>query len=44
LSHDRRVINRTLRLLATAGAELVAARTEGRDVPGQKGRAVCGVR
>jgi hypothetical protein len=31
LSHDRRVINRTLRLFAKAGAELVAARTEGRD-------------
>ena len=31
LSHDRRMINRTLRLFAKAGAELVAARTDGRD-------------
>jgi hypothetical protein len=31
LSHDRRLINRTLRLFAKAGAGLVAARTDGRD-------------
>lgn len=31
LSHDRRMINRTLRLFAKAGAELVAARADGCD-------------
>lgn len=31
LSHDRRTINRTLRLFAKADAELVAARADGRD-------------
>jgi TnpA family transposase len=31
LGHDRRVISRTLRLFAKAGAELVAARADGRD-------------
>ena len=31
LGDDRRVIHRTLRLFATAGAELVAAKTDGRD-------------
>ena len=31
LSHDRRMINRTLRLFAKVGAELVTAKTDGRD-------------